>query len=1059
MKIKISDIRLFARFGSFERGKQLFQSGQVQLKSTEVTAFEALVEAEGGPYWVRVVDQEPRLNATCSCKTNYYHHCDHIVAALFAGRDYYQHHQEEPIYRETHPSWQSFLQNLHKENGLSRSPQRRGPRQWQIIYQLYLRPNSWTIVPHKAYIKKDGLLGRLLPLNSNENDLSETQLAPNDPIAIAYLLQKNRWDYNTHFVDYYGYRSTYWDSFPYATPSGRLFELLRESSIYIGSDGTLDKPIRFAKRPGRLEFRFLVEQGQRRFVPCLYTAEGETILEPPFYVLTQNPVWLLRGSELLKIENLDRAELLLPFSRENLLITVPENELIPFIDGVLQLGCVGNALNLPGEFTVRETGAFDKKRLYLKEKNEHLEFQLAFLYQEIEVEYSQDPAPLCRVLPNSRTILKIYRDQAHEQEAWQALLDSGLKYKPQKGLQLDEKKVIPWLFHSLPHLTEAGFEIFGHEKLKKYRIRTGAPTVRLAVSTDIDWFDLNLEIDFDGVSLTMKELKKALSHDERYVKLADNSVALLPEEWAKKFQFLFHFARVEDQHLKLSQWHVSLIDQLFEELQHKRTDRGYRQRLARLKEFAGLREVALPARFKGRLRPYQKAGYDWLHFLKEFDLGGCLADDMGLGKTVQALALLQKEKERGSTHPSLIVCPTSVVFNWEKEVLKFTPHLRVLTHTGLQRRRHIESFADYDIVLTSYGLVLRDIVFLKDYTFHYIILDESQKIKNPLSQTAKAVRLLKAEHRLVLTGTPVENNTTELWSQFSFLNPGLLGSLPSFRSFFSLPIEKRQDVDMLRMLKRLTFPFILRRSKELVEKELPPKSEQIYYCTMNPEQEKMYRQWRDYYRSVILQKIDQSGLDKARMNILEGLVKLRQVACHPLLVDKKADAESAKFEALKEMLEEILAEQHKVLIFSQFVKMLTVVRTYLDEQGIAYEYLDGHTVHREQCVERFQTDASVRVFLISLKAGGTGLNLTAADYVILYDPWWNPAVEMQATDRAHRIGQERKVFVYRMIAKDTVEEKMLELQERKRGLVSNLITIDGGVFKSLTRDDIEALFS
>jgi non-specific serine/threonine protein kinase len=311
----------------------------------------------------------------------------------------------------------------------------------------------------------------------------------------------------------------------------------------------------------------------------------------------------------------------------------------------------------------------------------------------------------------------------------------------------------------------------------------------------------------------------------------------------------------------------------------------------------------------------------------------------------------------------------------------------------------------------------------------------------------------------VLTGTPVENNTSELWSQFSFLNPGLLGSLSSFRSCFAMPIEKKHDEEAITLLKRLIFPFVLRRSKELVEKELPEKSEQIYYCNMNPDQAKLYRHWRDYYRSVILQKIDEAGLDRARMNILEGLVKLRQISCHPRLIDKDSTAESAKFEALKEMLEDILAEGHKVLIFSQFVRMLTVVRNHLDEQYIPYEYLDGHTIDRKTCVQHFQTDENVRIFLISLKAGGTGLNLTAADYVILYDPWWNPAVEMQATDRAHRIGQDKKVFVYRMITKDTVEEKMLELQERKRSLVANLISVDGGFFKSMTRKDIEVLFS
>ena len=1020
--------------------------------------FEAEVTTDAGVFHVQIVQQTRALQADCSCKSNYYHHCDHIVAALLAGREYGQKHHNELAFREPHPSWRTFLENVSKESALHRTKLRKGPRQWRIVYQLYLRPHSWTLVPHKVYVKKDGQMGRLMPLNSNEQDLSDAEYAANDPIAIAFLFQKTRWDYNTHMTDFFGYRNSSWDSFTYAGPAGRLFELLQESQLYLSDNGELGEPISFEKRAQQIEFRFIESEQTRRFQPFLVDGDAAQPLLPPFRVLAENPVWILLANRLIHIDNLERADMLAPFSNDALDIRVPARDLPHFIDGVFQRGCVDQALQLPEGYRVQEINAFTQKRITLKEKNEHLEFILSFFYDQVEIPFTDDTRQLCRMAAESQ-VLKITRDLPAEQKAWQTLLDSGLKWKLQKGLQLDEKRVISWLFHELPGLVADGFEIFGQEKLKKYKIRTSTPNVRMAVSTEIDWFDLNVEIDFDGVSLPLKELRRAVQHNEKYVKLADQSIGLLPEEWIKKFQFLFHFAAVEDRSLRLPALQVTLIDILFEEQMRVDADPGYQKGLLRLKEFAGLKEQALPKKFHGRLRPYQKAGYDWLYFLNEFRFGGCLADDMGLGKTVQALALLLKEKELGKTGPSLIVCPTSVVFNWEKEIEKFTPDLSVLVHTGMQRRRSPDRFAGYDVILTSYGLVLRDISFLKDHRFHYIILDESQKIKNPLSQTAKAAHLLKANHRLTLTGTPVENNTSELWSQFSFLNPGLLGSLTSFRTFFAMPIEKKQDEDAVLMLKRMIFPFVLRRSKELVEKELPEKSEQVYYCNMNPEQAKVYRHWRDYYRSVILQKIDQAGLDHARMNILEGLVKLRQISCHPQLVDRESAAESAKFEALKEMLEDILAEGHKVLVFSQFVRMLTVVRGWLNEQNIAYEYLDGHTLDRKACVQHFQADEAVRIFLISLKAGGAGLNLTAADYVILYDPWWNPAVEMQAADRAHRIGQDKKVFVYRMITKDTVEEKMLELQERKRSLVANLIGVDAGFFKSLTRQDVEALFS
>jgi non-specific serine/threonine protein kinase len=478
-----------------------------------------------------------------------------------------------------------------------------------------------------------------------------------------------------------------------------------------------------------------------------------------------------------------------------------------------------------------------------------------------------------------------------------------------------------------------------------------------------------------------------------------------------------------------------------------------------LKNFNGIIPQRLPRSLQNTLRPYQKAGYDWLHFLNQYSFGGCLADDMGLGKTLQALSLLMSEKEKGNSKPNLIICPTSVVFNWQQEVKKFTAGLTVYSHLGLERVRDVQEFNKYDIILTTYGIMRRDILFLKDFHFNYIILDESQKIKNPNSQTAKASRLLTGRHRLSLTGTPIENNTLELWSQFSFVNPGLLGNIHYFKRTFVTSIEKEQDDTTLNILRRLVYPFILRRTKEKVAMDLPPKTEQTVFCSMNSKQKNLYEQWRDYYRALLLDKISEQGIQKTRMNVLEGLIKLRQIACHPNLIEKKITEDSGKFQHFKEIVEEILSENHKVLVFSQFVRMLKIIKNYFDKNGIRYEYLDGHTINREKVVENFQKNKNIKIFLISLKAGGTGLNLTAADYVILYDPWWNPAVEIQAMDRAHRIGQNKNVFVYKLISKDTVEEKMLELQQRKKSLVDNLIVTDQRFFKSLTKEDIDILFS
>jgi non-specific serine/threonine protein kinase len=432
---------------------------------------------------------------------------------------------------------------------------------------------------------------------------------------------------------------------------------------------------------------------------------------------------------------------------------------------------------------------------------------------------------------------------------------------------------------------------------------------------------------------------------------------------------------------------------------------------------------------------------------------------MGLGKTIQALTLLIREINDAPKKTNLIVAPTSVIFNWIREIERFTPDIRFLVHYGTRRSKDIRKIKRYPLILTTYGHLRRDIVFLKDVPFNYVILDESQNIKNPHSETSKAVRLLMAKNRLALTGTPVENNTMDLWSQFAFVNPGLLGDQNFFKETFMRPIEREQNVQVASTLKRLIFPFVLRRTKEDVAKELPPKVESIIYSPMMEEQQKIYDKWRKSYRYHIMAEIESQGLNKSKFKVLEGLTKLRQVACHPGLIDSTYMENSGKFDALTEMVEEIISEDHKVLIFSQFVQMLKIIRKTFNAGNIPYAYLDGSTKDRESQVNEFQNNPDTKIFLISLKAGGTGLNLTAADYVIHYDPWWNPAVEMQATDRAYRIGQTRKVFAYKLISKDSVEEKIVKLQQQKRDLVDSLISTEESFFKSLNKNDILDLFN
>jgi SNF2 family DNA or RNA helicase len=460
----------------------------------------------------------------------------------------------------------------------------------------------------------------------------------------------------------------------------------------------------------------------------------------------------------------------------------------------------------------------------------------------------------------------------------------------------------------------------------------------------------------------------------------------------------------------------------------------------------------------GQLRDYQREGLGWFEFLQRFRFGGCLADDMGLGKTVQVLALLESRR-KGDSRPSLVVVPRSLIFNWQQEAARFTPKLRVLSHTGSERIKGNAHFENYDLILTTYGTLRRDVVHFDEVEFDFVILDEAQAIKNASTETAKAARLLKSRQRLALSGTPIENHLGELWSLLEFLNPGMLGSSSVFQ--FSTNGTQKPDEDSRAMLSRALSPFILRRTKQQVAKELPEKLEQTIYCEMDERQRRQYEELRDYYRQSLLEKVSRQGINKSKIQILEALLRLRQTACHPALVAGSIDdgTPNAKLDVLLPRLREVTEEGHKAIVFSQFTSFLSIIRKRLDHQGVVYEYLDGKTRNRGVAVERFQRDSNCKLFLISLKAGGQGLNLTAAEYVFLLDPWWNPAVEAQAIDRAHRIGQTNRVFAYRLITRDTVEEKVLDLQSTKRDLADAIINADNSVIRNITGEDLRLLLS
>lgn len=641
------------------------------------------------------------------------------------------------------------------------------------------------------------------------------------------------------------------------------------------------------------------------------------------------------------------------------------------------------------------------------------------------------------------------RDGPLESKARNQLLDAGFEAHGSSSPATDTYELYSRdLPASIQALLPHGWSIEASGKI--YR---SAKAFKLNVSSGTDWFDLNGRAEFDGSGISLPALLKAIRTGNSTVQLDDGSLGVVPEDWLRRISTLAALGEDVGDMVRFQRDQALLLDALLAEQENVDVDDAFETIRAELRNFKQVEALDAPPGFQGELRPYQREGLGWFEFLRRFTFGGCLADDMGLGKTVQVLALLEKRRQE-KAGPSLVVVPRSLLFNWREEARRFTPQLRILEHSGIGRARSSGHLKDFDVILTTYGTLRRDAILLKELTFDYVILDEAQAIKNADTHSAKAARILKGKHRLALSGTPIENHLGELWSLFQFLNPGMMGRAKAFEAFTGTDVSPEARKIIARSLR----PFILRRTKGEVAKELPERLEQTIHCDLPAHQRKLYDELRDFYRKSLLHQVDAKGLARSKIMVLEALLRLRQAACHPALVDKKHEEEEcAKLQALLPQLAEVTQEGHKALVFSQFTSFLRLVKKHLDAAGMTYEYLDGKTSDRQAKVDRFQKDPECRIFLISLRAGGLGLNLTAAEYVFLLDPWWNPAVEAQAIDRAHRIGQTQKVFAYRLIARDTIEEKVLQLQASKRDLAAAIITEDQSILRNLTREDLEML--
>lgn len=849
-------------------------------------------------------------------------------------------------------------------------------------------------------------------------------------------------------------------------------KLLKGKKLFnMGKEGwPVEREIQLAPQPASILFHFRRNQTETRYFPTIkYDGYRIEFMFKDAQIICNQPAWLLLEDTLYHFDENIEGKKLQPFLNKRFISIPKASEKTYFEKFVAPLIEKHHVYAEGLEIRTEKYDALPVlKVLYIPGGVSQL--QLYFRYGEYVFPAASELKVTVKMEKKGDEFIfhRVKRSLSWEKGKMGELLQLGLVSAGALFSSLEIKNdistepsdaftIIEWLNANHDQLTAKGFKIEQVEGEKRFIF--GNSKIDLEFRENNDWFDIHAIVYFGTYQIPFIQLKHHILNRIREFTLPSGEIAVIPEIWFSQYGNLLHFTEGKN-NLRLRRHHIGLVNDFADsELASISMDR----KLQKLNDFTEIDDISIPIKFNGSLRSYQKAGYNWFHFLRRYNFGGCLADDMGLGKTVQTLALLQKIKEEGYDEhiprTSLIIMPTSLIYNWLNEAEKFAPDLKILAHTGTFRRKEMAHFYDYDVVLTTYGITRVDVEMLKHIYFHYIILDESQNIKNPDSKAFKAVRTLKSKHKLILSGTPVENSVNDLWTQMSFINPGLLGSQNFFQTDFVIPIEKKQDTDKARKLQSLIKPFVLRRTKTQVATELPPKSEQLFYCQMSEDQAKVYEDIKSEYRNELLKSLEDGTFNRSQIQVLQGLTKLRQIANHPAMIDSEYEGESGKFENVIHTLQNVLSRGHKILVFSQFVKHLDIFKNHFEKENIRFAYLDGSTKNRGEVVKEFQENENIRLFLISIKAGGVGLNLTEADYVFILDPWWNPAVEQQAIDRTHRIGQTKNVFIYKFITKDSVEEKILALQNRKRRVAESLITTEESFVKSLTAEDIKEILA
>jgi len=967
----------------------------------------------------------------------------------------YAHSEANTTPRAKKVSWKDQIAKAQKQPGPERESFNRPENNKVIGFAIDL-PNSvrqkqiqlrFVVQEHL----KNGTLGVL-----KYSDLSQDSLRFFPEAEDRRLLQAvlGRTQLNTSY-SYHSYsRGVPGVSVPSDYAERLLAEISRNGKLYVQetesysasrSSKALVSAYRFDPEKWRLELLLQKEADVYLLSACLKSASQRQELDRAVGFADR----FIFFTDFMAASDLDRTFNWTALFLKNPSIEIPEKEVNAFLEMYLNDRSAPH-LELPPEIQFAEVlDCVPQARLVFSNLNGStlIRAQLMFKYGDVQIRVKDVTQHIYDVKSRQRL-----RRNAEAEHA--AILQFAAFEPLPSDLYPAREHDVDGYFHERAFLQaveqalKLGWEVVANEK----RVQSGT-AFEMRVSSGVDWFDVNADFDFQGIKMSLPELLPHLDGQQRFIQLGDGSYGLLPQEWIKRFAPLAEMGQQSAQGLRLNRVQALFLASDLQDNEKFKADRKFSSLREIIEQLNGLRAKEAPAKFKGKLRGYQKIGLSWLSVIAKNEIGGILADDMGLGKTVQVLALIGA-KQLKAQGPHLIVAPKSLVFNWLQEARKFAPHLKFLNLTGAKRERSIQTFAGYDVVITTYQTLRSDIELMRQVRFDCFILDEAHFAKNPKSQAAMACRLIQAKRKFALTGTPVENSLTDLFSILAIVNPGLLSESHA-QSW-----AKEKDPEAFQRLGRALKPFILRRTKEHVLKDLPAKSEQILFCELSEAERKRYDELRTYFWSQLSDKVGQKGLGRSKIDVLEALLRLRQASCHQGLLDNKLRGEvSTKFDLLLEQLEAVIQDGRKALVFSQFTSLLELLKIHLRERDIPFEYLDGQTRDREQCVARFQTDDRLKVFLLSLKAGGVGLNLTSADYVFILDPWWNPAAETQAIDRTHRIGQKNKVFAYKIIAKDTVEEKILALQESKKQLAKAVISDEKSILKNLTFEDLRGLFS